>query len=232
MVLDHGRAGRQQATSTAHLRGGNVFALPSLNAFAGPRRLAWDEARGRANVAGSRPERAGPLARVARSPGLSIASKLLLPAAIGDYADFSPHANTPPTWAACSAAPDQALLPNWLPPPGGLSVSGRHGGPEAGAEIIRPREGRCRRPAHQRPSLGPRPNWTLNWGGFFAGPGNRPGEPLTGSAANHIFGWPRARQTTGARATSSASGIPAAGTVPQQEFLPRRSHPGSCRWRR
>ena len=171
------------------LRGGNVFALPSLNAFMALGRPAWDEARGRVQTLLAPGLNGRPLA-----PGVAEALRpidcveLLLPAAIGDYTDFYSSREHATNVGSMFRGPDQALLPNWLHLP--VAYHGRAGTVvRSGAEIIRPR-GQMLPPGAPTPVFGPTAELDFELEvGFFAGPGNRSGEPISiRSAANHIFG--------------------------------------------
>ena len=114
-------------------------------------------------------------------------AEMLLPARIGDYTDFYAsvyHA----TNVGRLFRPDNPLLPNykWVP-------IGYHGRASSivvsGTEVRRP-SGQTKSPDANEPSFGP--SGALDYEleiGFFAGPGNRLGEPIPlADAERHIFG--------------------------------------------
>lgn len=114
-------------------------------------------------------------------------AELLLPAAIGDYTDFYAsifHA----TNVGSMFRPDNPLLPNYKHVP-----IGYHGRASSvvvsGTPITRP-SGQTRAPNADQPSFGPSKllDYELEVG-WFVGPGNRLGEPITiDQAADQIFG--------------------------------------------
>ncbi len=171
------------------LRGGDVFAQPSLNAFMALGRPAWDEARGRVQTLLAPIIDGRPLAPAVADALRPIAEvELLLPAAIGDYTDFYSSREHATNVGSMFRDPDQALLPNWLHLP--VAYHGRAGTVCAGgADVIRP-QGQTLPPGALTPVFGPTAELDFELEvGFFIGPGNRPGEPIPiRSAADHIFG--------------------------------------------
>ncbi|MBP6015676.1 MAG: fumarylacetoacetase [Candidatus Promineofilum sp.] len=172
------------------LRGSDVFAQPSLNAFMALGRPAWDEARARVQslLAPSVDEHQPLAPRVAEALRPIDEVELLLPAAIGDYTDFYSSREHATNVGSMFRGSDQALLPNWLHLP--VAYHGRAGTVFAGAaDVIRP-QGQMLPPGAPAPVFGPTAELDFELEvGFFIGPGNRPGEPIPiRSAADHIFG--------------------------------------------
>ncbi|MEM1118212.1 MAG: fumarylacetoacetase, partial [Bacteroidota bacterium] len=111
-----------------------------------------------------------------------------LPARIGDYTDFYSSRQHATNVGSMFRDPDNALLPNWLHLPVGY-----HGRASSvivsGTEIVRP-SGQ-QKPGDGPPVFGPSTLLDIELElGFFVGPGNRLGEPISVEAAGrHIFGF-------------------------------------------
>jgi fumarylacetoacetase len=111
-----------------------------------------------------------------------------LPCEIGDYTDFYSSKEHATNVGIMMRGKDNALQPNWLWLPVGY-----HGRASSivvsGTDVRRPR-GQTKADAAAEPSFGPTRllDFELETG-FFIGPGNRLGEPISiERAADHIFG--------------------------------------------
>lgn len=114
---------------------------------------------------------------------------LHLPAAIGDYTDFYASKEHATNVGAMFRDPKNALLPNWVHVP-----IGYHGRASSivlsGTPIKRPL-GQMMAPGAAAPHFGPSQelDFELEFG-FFVGPGNRLGQPISvANAHRHIFGF-------------------------------------------
>ncbi len=113
---------------------------------------------------------------------------MVMPADIGDYTDFYSSREHATNVGTMFRDPDNALLPNWLHLPVGY-----HGRASSvvisGTDIRRP-QGQTK-PGDGPPVFGPCRllDFELELG-FFTGPGNELGQPITiQNAADHIFGF-------------------------------------------
>ena len=167
------------------LRGQTVFDRPALNDFMALGRPAWDEAR--AMLQGLLAERPLP-PLVARALRPLSAIQMQLPARIGDYTDFYSSREHATNVGSMFRPADEALLPNWRHLP--VAYHGRASSIlVSGADVRRP-WGQIMPASATAPIFAPTGELDFELeAGFFIGPGNRPGEPITiASAADHIFG--------------------------------------------
>jgi fumarylacetoacetase len=172
------------------LSGTRVFNESALNAFMAMGRPAWREARERITELLINDESV-----LRNDPGLRNAAllrantvEMLLPARIEDYTDFYSSREHATNVGTMFRGPDNALQPNWLHLPVGY-----HGRSSSivvsGVDIRRPM-GQTKADDADSPCYGPSRlmDFELEMG-FFVGPGNDLGEPISiGNAAEHIFG--------------------------------------------
>lgn len=167
-----------------------VFSQPLLNDFLSLGRPAWKEARrtiSRLLREDDPTLRDDPdLQRRLLRPLAEV--ELLLPVAIGDYTDFYSSREHATNVGIMFRGAEHALLPNWLHLP--VAYHGRSSTVVvSGTEIRRPR-GQTKADADTTPSFGPTRllDFELETG-FFVGPGNALGEPVSvDRAEDHIFG--------------------------------------------
>jgi fumarylacetoacetase len=171
--------------------GGNgIFAQGSLNAFMAMGRPAWKATREavsrllREDVETLRDD--GALRARALVPMANV--ELTVPAKIGDYTDFYSSREHATNVGTMFRDPNNALLPNWLWIPVGY-----HGRASSiipsGVPIRRPL-GQTKADDADAPTFGPCRllDFELEMG-FFVGPGNELGQPVsTHDAADHVFG--------------------------------------------
>jgi fumarylacetoacetase len=160
-------------------------AATSLNALMALGRGAWSQLRGRV----SQMLRADTDERAKVEPLLVPMSdaEMMPPVEIGDYTDFYSsiyHA----TNVGKLFRPDNPLLPNYKYVP--IAYHGRASSiVVSGTPVVRP-YGQAKDPAAEKPSVGP--SKALDYElevGFFIGPGNRLGEPISiANATGQIFG--------------------------------------------
>jgi fumarylacetoacetase len=189
-VLDMAALERVGVFDGPELRGRAIFGRPSLNDFMALGPAAWAEARAALRqlldeaMNSSRPlpaflaEALRPIDEV----------EMQLPAAIGDYTDFYSSREHASNVGAMFRGPNQALLPNWCHLP--VAYHGRASSiVVSGTNIARPR-GQILPPGADAPVFSPTAELDFELEvGFFVGPGNRLGEPISiDSAADHIFG--------------------------------------------
>jgi len=172
------------------LRDTSVFHEPRLNALMAMGRPAWRAARKRITelLDADQPELRDDdgLRAAAVLPASSV--ELLLPARIDDYTDFYSSREHATNVGTMFRGPDNALQPNWLHLPVGY-----HGRASSivvsGTDVLRPM-GQMMIGDAALPSYGPSRlmDFELEMG-FFVGPGNDLGRPITiDRAADHIFG--------------------------------------------
>ncbi|MBD3853877.1 MAG: fumarylacetoacetate hydrolase family protein, partial [Acidobacteria bacterium] len=172
------------------LLAGTAFREPTLNAFMALGRPAWREARQTFTRLLRRDE---PTLR--DDSGLrdaafhSMASvEMLLPAAIGDYTDFYSSREHATNVGTMFRGPDNALQENWLHLP--VGYHGRSSSVVVSGTDVRRPSGQTKAEDADSPSYGPSRlmDFELEMG-FFVGPGNALGEPISiAEAAKHIFG--------------------------------------------
>lgn len=172
------------------LAGQRVFQQPTLNAFMALGRPAWREVRQtiRHVLSAATPTLRdnAPLRDAALIPQAS--ADMLLPATIGDYTDFYSSREHATNVGSMFRGPENALMPNWLHLP-----IGYHGRASSiivsGTNIHRPW-------GQTKPADAPiplcEPSRSLDFElemGFFVGPGNALGQPISmAQADDHIFG--------------------------------------------
>ncbi|MFE0506095.1 fumarylacetoacetase [Peribacillus butanolivorans] len=167
----------------------NVFSASSLNLFMELGRPAWTSVRKKlqylldANTPDLRDDEE--LRLKAFHPLKDV--EMLLPAKIGDYTDFYASREHATNVGTMFRGKDHALMPNWTHLP--IGYHGR-------SSSIVPSGTKVRRPSGQRkpkdadPVFGPsiQLDFELEMG-WFIGPGNRPGEPISvNQAEDHVFG--------------------------------------------
>lgn len=169
---------------------GPIFARSSLNAFMTLGRNAWRSVREQVSRLLSDRE---PLLRddaaLQRESLVPMAeAELLLPVEIGDYTDFYSSKDHVSNVGAMFRGPENALPPNWLHLP--IAYHGRASSIVAsGTDLHRPR-GQTKPEGAESPIFGPSQavDFELEMG-YFIGPGNRLGEPITiERAMDHVFG--------------------------------------------
>jgi len=173
------------------LAGKNVFRRPSLNAFLSLGGPAWREARqsisdllgeGEPRLRDDAPLRARALHSASRV-------RMMLPAEIGDYTDFYSSREHATNVGTMFRGAENALPPNWLHLP--IAYHGRASSiVTSGTDVRRP-SGQTLADGAASPSFGPsrRLDFELEVG-FFVGPGNALGEPVSiDRAEDHIFGF-------------------------------------------
>ncbi|MEE9296636.1 MAG: fumarylacetoacetate hydrolase family protein, partial [Phycisphaerae bacterium] len=172
------------------LRGSRVFGEPSLNKFMARGRVAWREARAVINRllredeptlrdnADMRRRALVPMSRV----------EMQMPVEIGDYTDFYSSREHATNVGTMFRGKDNALMPNYLWMPVGY-----HGRASSvvlsGTDLHRP-VGQAKADDADVPAFGPSRlvDFELEVG-FFIGPGNELGRPVSTEAApDHIFG--------------------------------------------
>jgi fumarylacetoacetase len=114
---------------------------------------------------------------------------LYLPAAIGDYTDFYSSKEHASNVGAMFRSPDKALLPNWLHLP--VGYHGRASSVVLDGTPIRRPQGQTLPPGGDAPEFGPSRELDFELEvGFFVGPGNPLGQPISvQEAPRHIFGF-------------------------------------------
>jgi len=172
------------------LRGRQVFAQPTLNAFMALGRAAWGEARAAISRLLRHDEATLRDNQQLRSRALIDRGEveMLLPAAIGDYTDFYSSREHASNVGTLFRGPENALLPNWLHLP--VAYHGRASSVVvSGTDFHRPK-GQSKADDAPAPSLGPSRllDFELEMG-LFIGPGNDLGRPIPVTEAEaHIFG--------------------------------------------
>lgn len=168
----------------------DYFAAPTLNAFMAAGRPAWRATRARLQAlldqGNPRLRDDAPLRRRALHRQADVT--MHLPAAIGDYTDFYSSREHATNVGTMFRGPDNALMPNWLHLP--VAYHGRASSVVvSGTDVIRP-NGQMIVGDATTPVFGPCRllDFELEMG-FFIGPGNAHGTPISVSDAwNHIFG--------------------------------------------
>ena len=169
----------------------SVFNQPSLNAFMALGRPAWDRARAQIqdllSVDGDATLRNDVALREAALVRLADVT-MHLPAEIGDYTDFYSSRQHATNVGTMFRGAEDALMPNWLHLPVGY-----HGRASSvvvsGTPVVRPRG--QQKPEDAPPVFGPSRLLDIELElGFFVGPGNALGEPISMDAAtDQIFGF-------------------------------------------
>ena len=172
------------------LKGPNLFSQPSLNKFLALGQPSWRETRAtvshllRVDVPTLRDDKALRERALVKMNDVD----MLLPVEIGDYTDFYSFKEHATNVGSMFRDPDNALLSNWLWLPVGY-----HGRASSvvvsGTDIYRPK-GQTKTDDTDTPEFGPCRllDFELEMG-YFVGPGNKLGEPISiENAAEHIFG--------------------------------------------
>jgi fumarylacetoacetase len=189
-VLDLALLEQRGFFDRTRLRGGDVFDRPALNAFMALGRAAWQEAR---QIIQSLLRDDNPALRddaELRAQALIpiTAVQMHLPAEIGDYTDFYSSREHATNVGVMFRGKDNALMPNWLHLP--VAYHGRASSVVVGGAGLRRPWGQVLPDGETAPVF--RPSAQMDFEleiGFFVGPGNRQGEPVTAEqAAGHIFG--------------------------------------------
>jgi fumarylacetoacetase len=172
------------------LRGRDVFAQATLNAFMALGRPAWSEARSiisrllRADVPTLRDH-----ARLREAVLVPAAeADMLLPAEIGDYTDFYSSREHATNVGTMLRGPENALMPNWLYLP--VAYHGRTSSVViSGTDLHRP-HGQTKPGDAAKPVFGPSRSLDFELElGVFVGPGNELGRPiLVETTPDHLFG--------------------------------------------
>ena len=171
---------------------GAVFDRPALNAFMALGKPAWDRVRARLqdllSEEGSGDLRADAALRARAIVPLGEAT-MHLPAEVGDYTDFYSSRQHATNVGTMFRGPENALMPNWLHLPVGY-----HGRASSvvvsGTPITRP-SGQKRPDDDAPPVFGPSRLLDIELElGFFVGPGNELGTPISmEDARDQIFGF-------------------------------------------
>ncbi|MDT0633101.1 fumarylacetoacetase [Rubrivirga litoralis] len=169
-----------------------VFSQPALNAFMALGPDAWSAVRERLqdllSDSGDPALREGGAVREAAVLPLADVT-MHLPARIGDYTDFYSSRQHATNVGTMFRGPENALKPNWLHLPVGY-----HGRASSvvvsGTDVVRP-SGQTRPDDDAPPTFGPSKRLDIELElGFFVGPGNELGDPISISDADrHIFGF-------------------------------------------
>jgi fumarylacetoacetase len=165
------------------------FSKPHLNPFMGMGRAVWDAARGavRHLLQADTPTLRDDAELRSHALHARRDVTLLLPADVGDYTDFYSSKEHATNVGTMFRGADNALMPNWLHLP--VAYHGRASSVVASGHPVRRPCGQ-RKPDDAPPTFGP--SRLLDFElevGFFVGPGNALGEPISiEHAYDHIFG--------------------------------------------
>ena len=172
------------------LLAGTAFREPTLNALMALGSPAWREARQTLTQLLRHDEPTlrddSGLRDAAFHPMASV--EMLLPAAIGDYTDFYSSREHATNVGTMFRGPDNALQENWLHLP--VGYHGRSSSVVVSGTDLRRPSGQTKADDAEGPIYGPSRlmDFELEMG-FFVGPGNPLGEPISiGEAPEHIFG--------------------------------------------
>ncbi len=173
------------------LAGRRPFSQPSLNPFMALGRPAWREARRTVQhlLLADTPTLRDDDGLRARALVPCDDVEMLLPAHVGDYTDFYSSRQHATNVGSMFRDPENALLPNWLHLP--VGYHGRASSVVAsGTDVVRP-HGQLKPSDDEPPVFGPSRllDFELEMG-FFAGPGNALGTPISiDDAGEHLFGF-------------------------------------------
>lgn len=179
-----------RALEDAGLLETNVFSANTLNDFMAAGRPVWSAVRSRLQSLLStentelRDQDALRDAAFHRQEDV----RMVMPVDIGDYTDFYSSREHATNVGTMFRDPDNALLPNWLHLP--VGYHGRASSVVVSGTDVRRPIGQTK-PADGPPVFGPcrLMDFELELG-FFTGPGNELGEPISiENAADHIFGF-------------------------------------------
>ena len=172
--------------------GASVFDQPALNAFMALGKPAWDRVRSRLqdllSIDGDAALRDNAVLLESACVGVAEVT-MHLPAEIGDYTDFYSSRQHATNVGTMFRGAENALMPNWLHLPVGY-----HGRASSvvvsGTPVVRP-SGQTRPDDDAPPVFGPSRLLDIELElGFFVGPGNEHGTPISmGEAADQIFGF-------------------------------------------
>jgi fumarylacetoacetase len=172
------------------LEGGQALCEPTLNAFMALGRPAWRAARSALTtlLGADEPSLRDDAGLRDTAVYRQNAVEMLLPASISDYTDFYSSREHATNVGIMFRGPDNALQPNWLHLP--VGYHGRSSSIVVSGTDIRRPKGQAKAPDAAAPTYGPSRlmDFELEMG-FFVGPGNRLGEPISiADAPDHIFG--------------------------------------------
>jgi fumarylacetoacetase len=189
-VLDLAAVDEAGLLDSPRLAGRAYFDRPALNAFMAAGRETWREAR--ATIQQLLAAETAVLRDDAELGGRVLrpmtAVEMLLPADVGDYTDFYSSREHATNVGIMFRGRDNALMPNWLHLP--VAYHGRASSIVASGTPVRRPSGQTKADAAAAPAFGPSRllDFELEMG-FFVGPGNELGRPVSvAQAADHIFG--------------------------------------------
>ncbi|MCB8988526.1 MAG: fumarylacetoacetase [Ardenticatenaceae bacterium] len=167
-----------------------VFAQPSLNAFMAGGRPYWQPTRAAVQslLRADNPTLRDNQRLRAAALWPQTAVTMHLPAAIGDYTDFYASLEHATNVGTMFRGRENALMPNWRHLP--VAYHGRASSVVVDGRAIHRPNGQTRPDPDTAPQFGPtrQLDFELEMG-FFIGPGNTLGHPITtGQAPEHIFG--------------------------------------------
>ena len=189
-VLDLAALHRAGKFAGAEVLANNVFDRDALNDFMSLGPGAWRGVRSTvsglldANVGELRDD--APLRQESLFPRLGI--EMLLPARVGDYTDFYSSLHHATNMGAMFRDPANPLLPNWRHMP--VGYNGRTSSIVVSGTPVRRPCGQMKPDDAEAPVYGPSRVLDIELEvGFFAGPGNELGSPISlGQSRDHIFG--------------------------------------------
>ncbi len=189
-VLDLSALESRELFDHAEIREQRPFSQPALNAFMAMGPEAWQAARAVVShlLRASTPTLRDDADFRARALFDRHAVEMLLPAHVGDYTDFYSSKEHATNVGTMFRGPENALKPNWTWLP--VGYHGRASSLLPSGQHVRRPCGQKRPPEGERPPFGPseRLDFELEMG-FFVGPGNALGEPISvADAEEHIFG--------------------------------------------
>jgi fumarylacetoacetase len=169
---------------------GAVFRNPTLNAFLGLGRPAWQAARSLISrlLSDREPALRDDAALCERTLVPQAEVQMLLPVDIGDYTDFYSSREHATNVGSMFRGRENALMPNWLHLP--VAYHGRASSVVvSGTDLHRPC-GQAKPAESATPLFGPSKSFDFELEmGFFIGPGNELGRPIPiDRAPEHIFG--------------------------------------------
>lgn len=172
------------------LAGKQIFSQSSLNAFMALGKPAWREVRAiiRRLLSAEEPTLRDnhALREAALIPQRDV--EMLLPAQIGDYTDFYASKHHATNVGIMFRGKENALMPNWVHLP--VGYHGRASSVVVSGTDVRRPVGQMKPPEQTAPVFGPcrQLDFELEIG-WFVGPGNELGEPISiEEAEDHIFG--------------------------------------------
>jgi len=167
-----------------------IFGQPSLNAFLALGHAAWAEARTMLQnlLRADEPLLRDNAAVREAAFHLQTAVEMQLPVEIGDYTDFYSSYHHAHNVGAMLRGAENALMPNWKHLP--VAYHGRASSVVLSGTAVRRPHGQSKPANAEAPIFGPSRNLDFELEmGFFVGPGNALGEPISIERAHeHIFG--------------------------------------------